>query len=277
MAKACFFLSNDVFAGLMIRPLLDKEPASVSAIYIEQEMVGQRSPLETFLYVAGKSGIRYALYQAVELIGYLLLAVIWELYTGRVVLPSSQAKKQGIPVFFINKQTWPVIVEQLRRERPDVILCVRFSRILKQDVLGIPLKAMINFHGSLLPKYAGLGSVLQAVRHGEKYTGGTFHTMTEHVDEGVIVKQITVPIDQSESISSLHVKIYRTCSQEILEMLDEIDELGKGHVKQISVKENYFSFPAEEHVAQVTARGRKLIAFRDLIGFWKSLAREEQS
>ncbi|MDR7866261.1 MAG: formyltransferase family protein [Sporomusaceae bacterium] len=269
MKKVCLFLSDDVFAGLMIRPLLNNQPQIIAGIYIEQEMVGQRLPLETFLYVTQKSGIRYALYQAVELICYRLLALIWELYSKRSILPSSQAKRLKIPLFFINKQTWPILVEQLKSERPDLILCIRFSRILKQDMLGIPLNGIVNFHGSLLPKYAGLGSVLQAVRHGERFTGGTFHTMTENVDEGVIVRQIQVPIDPDESVSSLHTKIYFASSQEILKIFDPVSE--QTETKQIITRQSYYSFPAAEHVSEVITHGRKLIRPRDLVNFWKSL------
>jgi hypothetical protein len=42
-------------------------------------------------------------------------------------------------------------------------------------------------------------------------------------------------------------------------------------MRQVSARENYFSFPTAEHVAEISARGRKLIALKDLAGFWKSL------
>ena len=56
---------------------------------------------------------------------------------------------------------------------------------------------MINFHNSLLPRYAGLNACTWAIFNGEKEHGVTWHWMSQGVDTGDIIVQKEIPVDKS--------------------------------------------------------------------------------
>ena len=65
----------------------------------------------------------------------------------------------------------------------------------------------INIHGSLLPKYRGSTPHVWAIINGEKEAGITAHFIDESVDNGDIVHQIKVPI-QDDDTGAMILKKY---------------------------------------------------------------------
>ena len=76
----------------------------------------------------------------------------------------------------------------------------------------------INYHDSLLPKYAGINSTTWAIINDEKQHGITLHKIEPGVDEGDIVAQATIPIDKNETALSLNLK----CSESVLTLFKEV-------------------------------------------------------
>ena len=73
---------------------------------------------------------------------------------GRAVTPppvKTAALELGLPVFQPSSLRTPEAVEELASLRPDVIVVCAFGQILRQPVLDIPPKGVVNVHPSLLP------------------------------------------------------------------------------------------------------------------------------
>ena len=71
---------------------------------------------------------------------------------------------------------------------------------------------IINIHPSLLPKYGGKGMYgdhihKEVLKNNEKETGITFHFVNKNYDEGEIISQHKILIEESENIISLKTKI----------------------------------------------------------------------
>lgn len=70
----------------------------------------------------------------------------------------------------------------------------------------------INSHPALLPKYGGKGMygrhIHEAViKNNEKYSGVTIHEVNENFDEGKIIFQEKIALDENENADSLEQKI----------------------------------------------------------------------
>lgn len=61
-----------------------------------------------------------------------------------------------------------------------------FNKILLKKAKGL----IINYHNSLLPKYAGLNASSWAILNSEKIHGITWHLINEKIDAGDILYQV---------------------------------------------------------------------------------------
>jgi len=86
---------------------------------------------------------------------------------------------------------------------------------------------IINSHPALLPKYGGEGMygrfVHEAViNNREKESGVTIHMVNENYDEGEILLQKRVLLDENESVDSLEAKIKKLEQTSIVELFKKI-------------------------------------------------------
>jgi len=92
----------------------------------------------------------------------------------------------------------------------DLIVLIGYMKILPKEFVKRYENRIINVHPSLLPAFAGGmdKSVHQAVLDaGVKVTGCTVHIVTEKVDAGKILVQLSYDIQEDETVDSLKEKI----------------------------------------------------------------------
>src|SRR5205814_10576477 len=77
----------------------------------------------------------------------------------------------------------------------NLIVLAGFMEILYADFVRRFRGRMINVHPSLLPAFAGLGPIQQALDHGVRVTRVTVHFVDEGVDTGPIIMQEAVPLE----------------------------------------------------------------------------------
>lgn len=84
----------------------------------------------------------------------------------------------------------------LADKHADVLLSINYLFIIESDLIRFPQRYAINFHGSLLPKYRGRTPHVWAIINGEEKTGITAHLIDEALDNGSIIRQVTLPITE---------------------------------------------------------------------------------
>lgn len=95
----------------------------------------------------------------------------------------------------------------LRKHSPDLILVATFKQILKENVLSLPSLGTVNFHPSLLPQYRGPCPSHAALLHSEQVTGITVHYVTEEVDQGNILLQRSIKINEEDNDGRLRQRL----------------------------------------------------------------------
>ena len=113
--------------------------------------------------------------------------------------------------------------KEILRLNADVILVGTWREKIKKEIFQLPTIATINVHPSLLPNYRGPNPYLQTILHGEKYSGLTFHLMSEKFDEGPILAQEKIeilPMDTSKELKERTVYKARLMTQELLYKLN---------------------------------------------------------
>ncbi len=169
----------------------------------------------------------------------MLLAQNFHIYA--IISPNEQvinwAKTKGIYSDNLNKNE---IKELLASYSYEYLFSIVNSIVLDKDILATPIKSAINYHDSLLPKYAGLYATFWALINDEKKHGITWHLVDEGIDTGKILSQAEVDIDQEDTSSSLNMKCYEAAIKSFPEMLKLLSEDISKLQEQDFAKRSYF-------------------------------------
>jgi phosphoribosylglycinamide formyltransferase 1 len=110
------------------------------------------------------------------------------------------------------------ITELCVNAKPDLI-SLTFDRLLPQAFVETFSHRLINMHPSLLPAFAGIDGVRDAMASGTRYSGATIQEVVHEMDAGPIVAQCVVPIVPGEPRESWGARMYRLCEPMYLQVL----------------------------------------------------------
>lgn len=158
------------------------------------------------------------------------------------------ALKYNIPYYKVNNINSNESFSLISSYEPDIIFTCNFHKILNHNIFSIAKKYAINIHPSLLPKYKGLHPIQEALFNGEKETGITLHFISEKVDEGDIISQIKIPIDDNDYIYDLHVKFMNIYPGFIISSLGNLLNSSFNSIKQINIENNYVKFDKNSNI-----------------------------
>jgi phosphoribosylglycinamide formyltransferase-1 len=124
-------------------------------------------------------------------------------------------RQLGVSCFLWKKDSFlspDFLISSLKNNSIDYIILAGFLLKISDKIIENFPKKIINIHPSLLPKYGGNGmygnKVHQAVLDNkEKESGITIHFVNEHYDEGEIISQKKISLNELDTIYSLKEKI----------------------------------------------------------------------
>ena len=91
--------------------------------------------------------------------------------------------------------------------KPDLIVTCAYGQIIPKELLDYPKYSCLNVHASLLPKYRGGAPIHRSIMAGEAKTGITIMYMNERMDEGDIISQEELIIEDSDTLKTVHDKL----------------------------------------------------------------------
>ena len=91
---------------------------------------------------------------------------------------------------------------------PEVVVVAAYGLFLPPEALGIPPLGCLNIHPSLLPRYRGPSPVVSAILNGDDETGVTIIKLDEGMDNGPILAQARVPLDERETGPDLTHRLF---------------------------------------------------------------------
>ena len=93
-----------------------------------------------------------------------------------------------------NHNNYYTFVENIKALKPDFIICNSYSMIIQNDILELVNHNALNVHWALLPHNRGPNPTQWAIIKGENVTGVTIHYITQDLDSGDIVAQVSETI-----------------------------------------------------------------------------------
>jgi methionyl-tRNA formyltransferase len=115
-------------------------------------------------------------------------------------------------------------LDGIRELAPDFLAVVAFGRILRKRLLELPRRGAVNVHFSLLPKYRGAAPVQWALARGERTTGVTTMRIDEGLDEGDLLLQEAVPIENGERAPALQSRLAEIGARLLVETLERLEQ-----------------------------------------------------
>ena len=101
------------------------------------------------------------------------------------------------------KDDWQEVVSL----HPNLIITCAYGQIIPRELLVYPKYGCINVHASLLPKLRGGAPIHHAIIDGYKKTGVTIMHMNPYMDQGDIISQREIEIEDTDTAESLFNKL----------------------------------------------------------------------
>ena len=102
--------------------------------------------------------------------------------------------------------------------QPDYIFCISFPFLLPETVLSYGSDKFINFHPGPLPQYRGVMPIFEVLKNQEKETAICAHFMNTKFDEGNIIFNDPIPIQEGDTYGKLTVKLSQRMAHVTLNM-----------------------------------------------------------
>lgn len=131
-------------------------------------------------------------------------------------------ERGGIDILQPEKLRDESFLKKLESYNADLFIVVAF-RMLPEVVWKMPKKGTFNLHASLLPKFRGAAPINWAIIQREKETGVTTFFIDEKIDTGSILLQQKCPIEERETVETLHDKLMEMGSALVVKTVQELE------------------------------------------------------
>ena len=171
------------------------------------------SPARVLVLISGAGTLLQALVSAAAEPGYGADVVAVGADRGRIA-GLDRARAAGVPTFVLPVDSCPdraawdrALTDATAGFQPDLVVCAGFMRLLGPAFLASFGGRTLNSHPALLPAFPGLHGPRDALAYGVKITGATVFLVDAGIDTGVIVDQVAVPVEDTDSVEVLHERI----------------------------------------------------------------------
>lgn len=126
----------------------------------------------------------------------------------------TRAEKAGIPTFtlpvgeFASREEWDAaLAGAVAAWDPDLVVLAGFMKLVGPVFLGLYGGRVVNTHPALSPSFPGMHGPEEALAYGVKVTGATLFVVDPGVDTGPIAAQTAVPVEDYDTVETLHERI----------------------------------------------------------------------
>ncbi|MEL6671874.1 MAG: formyltransferase family protein [Bacteroidota bacterium] len=147
------------------------------------------------------------------------------------------------PLLSTNNINHPNFISHLKALQPELLVSVACPQLMKAELLAIPARGAINLHAGPLPRYRGMAPLFWCMLQGEKASAVSIHQVNDRIDDGPILAQQALPIEQGDSLDALYLKLIRQGPHLLAVTLDELRQDRVTPQANSQAEGSYFSFP----------------------------------
>lgn len=160
---------------------------------------------------------------------------------NKTVKSLERARSAGIPAVSVSPKDFEnrdlfneAFLEKVNELKPDLIVLAGFLVAIPPKMVAQYSNRIINIHPSLIPSFCGVGYYglkvhEKVLERGVKVTGATVHFVTEGMDEGPIIAQKPVFIEENDTPEVLQRRVMEQAEWILLPQA--IDDIANGRVR----------------------------------------------
>lgn len=122
----------------------------------------------------------------------------------------------------------------------DYLFSIVNGKILSSSDLAVAVEGAINYHDSILPRYAGVNATTWSIYNNEVEHGITWHMINEGIDTGDIVYQNRFPISQNETALTLNLKCFQEAISGFQSIINDIESNTLSAIPQTAENRSYY-------------------------------------
>jgi methionyl-tRNA formyltransferase len=148
----------------------------------------------------------------------------------------------------------------LAHSNPELIVSVRYRRILKDEAIAIPEHGVLNLHSGILPEYRGVMATFWAMLAGEPEIGTTLHRIVDSgIDTGPVIGIQRQAVEYGASYLENVLGLYPDGCAAIAQAIDDIQATGTVTAQeQITGTGRYYRSPTEADALRFLEQGLTL-------------------
>ena len=152
-----------------------------------------------------------------------------------------RAQKRGIPAVCLSPKSFPdreafnrALTDRIAALDPDLVVLAGFLVRIPEEMVRKFSNRIINIHPSLIPSFCGVGYYglkvhEKVLERGVKITGATVHFVNEGMDEGPIIAQRAVAVEENDTPESLQRRVMEQAEWILLPKA--IDDIANGRIE----------------------------------------------
>lgn len=110
----------------------------------------------------------------------------------------------GIPLIAAEQASHSDVVAEIASWRGEAAVVVAFGQILRQGILDLFPRKIVNVHASLLPRWRGAAPIQRALMAGDRETGVCLQVLVPKLDAGDVLGSRRIEITDAMDAKSLH-------------------------------------------------------------------------
>lgn len=152
----------------------------------------------------------------------------------------ARAESRGIPALCISPKSYGdreafnrAFTDKMCELGPDLVVLAGFLVKIPEQMVAAFSNRIINIHPSLIPSFCGVGYYglrvhEKVLERGVKVTGATVHFVNEGMDEGPIIAQRAVYIEENDTPEILQRRVMEQAEWILLPRA--IDDIANGRI-----------------------------------------------
>ena len=187
-----------------------------------------------------------AIIDAVEAGSITNVKLVGVLSNNKTVKSLERARTAGIPALSLSPKDFPdraafndAFLAKVDEFEPDLIVLAGFLVAIPEAMVHKYSNRIINIHPSLIPSFCGVGYYglkvhEKALERGVKVTGATVHFVNEGMDEGPIIAQKAVAVEEGDTAEVLQRRVMEQAEWVLLPKA--IDDIANDRIQVVDGK-----------------------------------------